>query len=100
MGRRESDATVDTNTSYPGLWRTKITCADEPRLREAYSIPPSVRLCFDMKNEGALVCENEHKVYVYEDMFEVGFRFPFPGVVREMLYYLHIAPHQLAPNAW
>jgi hypothetical protein len=37
---------------------------------------------------------------VYEDMFKAGFRFPFPRVVRELLHYLKIAPHQLTPNAW
>jgi hypothetical protein len=37
---------------------------------------------------------------VYEDMFEIGFRLPFPKIVRELLHYLQIAPHQLAPNAW
>jgi hypothetical protein len=30
-----------------------------------------------------------------EDMFEAGLR-----VVKELLHYLCIAPHQLAPNAW
>jgi hypothetical protein len=73
MGQKESDAIEDTYTSYPGLWRTEITCADEPRLREAYSIPSSVKLCFDTKNKGAMVRENEHKVCIYEDMFEAGF---------------------------
>ena len=100
MGRKESDATEATDTSYPRLWRTKITCADEPRLRKAYSIPSFVKLRFDTKNEGAMVRENEHVVRIYEDMFEAGFRLPFPRVVREMLHYLQIAPHQLAPNAW
>jgi hypothetical protein len=87
------------DTSYLGLWITNITCADKPRLHEAYSISSSVKLCFDTKNKGAMVHENEHEVYVYEDMFEAGFRFPFPKVVRELLHYLQIAPYQLAPNA-
>jgi hypothetical protein len=47
-----------------------------------------------------VVHENEHEVCVYEDMFEAGFRFSFSRVVKEMLHYLRIAPHQLAPNAW
>jgi hypothetical protein len=103
MGRKETDATDAAgavDTSHPGLWRTEITYADEPRLHGAYSIPSSVKLRFDTKNKGAMVHENEHEVCVYEDMFEVGFRFPFPRVVREMLHHLQIAPHQLAPNAW
>jgi hypothetical protein len=98
MGQKESDAAEDIDTSYPELWRTKITCADEPRLHKVYSIPSSVKLRFDTRNKGAMVCENEHEICVYKDMFEVGFQFPFPRVVREMLHYLQIVPHQLAPN--
>jgi hypothetical protein len=100
IGRKESDATRETDTFYPGLWRTKTTYADELQLHEKYSIPTSVRLCFDMKNEGVMVRKDKHKICVYEDMFEAGFRFPFSKVVRELLHYLQIAPHQLAPNAW
>jgi hypothetical protein len=59
-----------------------------------------VKLRFDIKDEGALVREDEHEICVYEDMFEAGFRLPFPRVVKEMLHCLQIAPHQLAPNAW
>ena len=33
-------------------------------------------------------------------MFEVGFRFPFSRIVRELFHYLRIALHQLAPNTW
>jgi hypothetical protein len=100
MGRKESDVTKETDTFYPGLWRTKTTRADEPQLREKYSIPTSVRLRFGTENEGAMVRSGEHEICVYEDMFETGFWFPFPKVVRELLHYLQIAPHQLAPNAW
>jgi hypothetical protein len=33
-------------------------------------------------------------------MFKASFRFPFLRIVRELLHYLQIAPHQLTPNAW
>jgi hypothetical protein len=99
MGHKEFDATREADTFYPGLWRTKTTCADEPLLREKYSIPTSVRLRFATENKGAMVRKDEHEICVYEDMFEAGFRFLFPKVVRELLHYLQIAPHQLAPNA-
>ena len=85
MSQKESNAAEDIDTLYPGLWRTKITSADEQRLREAYSIPSSVKLCFDSRDEGAVVRGNEHEICMYEDMFETGFRFPFPKVVKEML---------------
>jgi hypothetical protein len=100
MGRKESDATRETDTFYLGLWRTKTTCVDESQLREKYSIPTSVRLRFGTEDKGAMVRKDEHKICVYEDMFEADFGFPFPKVVRELLHYLQIAPHQLAPNAW
>jgi hypothetical protein len=100
MGRKESDVTKETDTFYPGLWRTKTTRADEPQLREKYSIPTSVRLRFGLENEGAMVRSDEHEVCVYEDMFKIGFLLPFPKIVRELLHYLQIAPHQLASNAW
>ena len=90
MGRKESNVAEDTDTLYSRLWRTKIINADEPRLREAYSIPSSVTLRFDTRNKGAVARGNEHEICVYEDMFEAGFRFPFPKVVRETLHYLHI----------
>jgi hypothetical protein len=86
------------DTSYPRLWKTEITGANEPQLHKAYSIPSSVKLRFDMKDKGAVVHENEHEVCVCEDMFEAGFKFPFPSVVKEMLHYLQIAPHQLPPT--
>jgi hypothetical protein len=59
-----------------------------------------VQLRFGSENEGAMVRSDEHEICVYEDMFEIGFRLPFPKIVRELLHYLQIAPHQLASNAW
>jgi hypothetical protein len=100
MGRKESDVAQEMDTFYPGLWRTKTTRADESQLREKYSIPTSVQLRFGSENEGAMVRSDEHEVCLYEDMFEIGFRLPFPKIIRELLHYLQIAPHQLAPNAW
>jgi hypothetical protein len=100
MGQKESDVTQETDTFYPGLWRTKTTCADEPQLREKYSIPSSVQLRFGSENESTMVRSDEHEICVYEDMFEIGLRLPFPKIVRELLHYLQVAPHQLAPNAW
>jgi hypothetical protein len=100
MGRKEFDVAQETDTFYPGLWRTKTTRADESQLREKYSIPTSVQLRFGSENEGAMVRSDEHEICLYEDMFEIGFRLPFPKIVRELLHYLQIAPHQLAPNAW
>jgi hypothetical protein len=100
MGRKEGDVTDLMDTSYPGSWTIDIIGADKPQLCKPYSIPSSVKLGFDTKDIGTAVREDKHEVCVYEDTFEAGFRFPFSRVVREMLHYLRIAPHQLAPNAW
>jgi hypothetical protein len=99
MGRKDVDDDI-LGTTYPVTWKTEITGADEPRLRRAYSIPDSVKLRFDTRDSGAVVSTEDNEVCVYEDMFEAGFRFPFPRIVRELLQYLRIAPHQLTPNAW
>jgi hypothetical protein len=93
MGRKEADTVDLVDTSHLGFWTTEITDADEPQLRKAFSIPSSVKLYFDTKDTGVAVREDEHEVCVYKDMFEAGFRFSFPRVVREMLHYLRIAPH-------
>ena len=87
MGRKDRDVDTLGNT-YPTTWMTEITGADEPRLCQAYSILPFVKLCFDTKDTGVVMRVKENEVYVYGDMFEAGFRFPFPRVVRELLHYL------------
>ena len=37
---------------------------------------------------------------MYEFPFRIGFRFPFPPFVQEVLDYYGVAPSQLMPNAW
>ena len=99
MGRKDGDANILGNT-YSAIWKIKITAVDKSRLRWVYSIPFSIKLRFDNEDKGVVVHAKENEVCVYEDMFEAGFRLPFSRVVRELLHYLHVAPHQLAPNAW
>jgi hypothetical protein len=100
MSQKEDDIAGLLGDSYPGSWRSEITSADEARLRSLYSISSLITLRFATKNTGTTVKDDAHEVCVYEDMFKAGFRFPFPRVVRELLHYLKIAPHQLTPNAW
>ena len=99
MSQKEADTADLVDTSYPGFWKTEMFGVDEPQLYKAYSIPSFVKLRCDVKDKGTVVHEHEHEVCVYEDMFEAGFRILFSKVVREMLHYLRIATHQLAPNA-
>jgi hypothetical protein len=100
MSQKETDIADLLGDSYPGSWRSEITSMDEARLRSSYSILSSITLRFAAKKNGATVKDGMHEVCVYEDMFKAGFRFPFPRVVRELLHFLQIAPHQLTPNAW
>ena len=73
MGQKEGDITDLLGSSYPGSWTTEIIGADEPRLCQAYSISSSVQLCFDTKDMGAIVREDEHEVCIYKDKFEASF---------------------------
>jgi hypothetical protein len=95
MGKKGDDVANLLGSSYPSSWTIEITSAYESRLHQVYSIPSSVKLRFGMKDTGATIREDVHEVCVYEDMFKVGFRLPFPRIARELLHYLHIAPHQL-----
>jgi hypothetical protein len=43
---------------------------------------------------------DSHEVCLYETMFWAGFRLPFIRIVRELLSFFNLSPHQLSPNAW
>lgn len=78
MGRTESDADI-LGTSYPAKWKMEITGADESRLRQAYSILPSIQLRFDTKDIGAVTRVEENKVCVYKGMFRQASGFHSQG---------------------
>jgi hypothetical protein len=54
---------------------------------------------FDGKS-GAVARSDIHEVCVYEHMFRAGLRLPFIPIIRELLSFLNLSPHQLSPNAW
>jgi hypothetical protein len=58
------------------------------------------KIRFTKRGSGAIVRSDHHEVCVYETMFRVGFRLPFLPMVRELLNYLDLSPHQVAPNTW
>jgi hypothetical protein len=86
--------------AHPAMWESKLLRADERRVRKECFIPPFVKLRFDEKKNDAIVHSDRHEFCVYEAMFRAGFRLSFLPMVRELLSYLDLAPHQLAPNAW
>jgi hypothetical protein len=86
--------------THPATWESKLSRADERRIRQECFIPLFVKIRFNEKKSGAIVHSDRHEVCVYEAMLRVGFHLPFLPMVRELLNYLDLAPHQLAPNAW
>ncbi|KAF7134714.1 hypothetical protein RHSIM_Rhsim08G0029200 [Rhododendron simsii] len=68
-------------------------------LREAYQIPPTVRLRIPSPNDRACM-SFDGEVCLYESAFHAGLRLPFPPVVRALLARLCLSPGQLHPNAW
>jgi hypothetical protein len=83
-GKGKSSSSEDNDglvNTYPTLWKAELKDADEPRVRETYCIPSLVQLRFDNEGIGALVDPDKHEVCLYVDMFEAGFRLPFPRIV-------------------
>jgi hypothetical protein len=96
-GSEDSDGLGD---AHPAMWESKLSKADERRIRKESFIPPFVKIRFAERGAGALVRSDRHEVCVYETMFRAGFRLPFLPMVLDLLNYLDLSPHQLAPNAW
>jgi hypothetical protein len=93
----ESDGLGET---HPALWMSHLTNADAGRIRTECFIPSFIRIRFDRENSGVVVRSNSHEVCLYEAMFKAGFRLPFIPIVRELLSFLDLSPHQLSPNSW
>jgi hypothetical protein len=96
-GGEDSDGLGD---AHPATWESRLSKADERRIRRECFIPPFVKVRFAERGAGAIVRSDRHEVCVYETMFRAGFRLPFLPMVRELLAYLDLSPHQIAPNAW
>jgi hypothetical protein len=86
--------------AHHALWEAKLSKADEHRIKTECYIPRFVKIRFDEERKGAIVHSDYHEVCVYEAMFRASFQLLFLPMVRELLNYLDLAPHQLAPNAW
>jgi hypothetical protein len=96
-GGEDSDGLGD---AHPAMWESRLSRADERRIRQECFIPPFVKVRFAERGAGAIVRSDRHEVCVYETMFRAGFRLPFLPMVRDLLAYLDLSPHQIAPNAW
>jgi hypothetical protein len=85
---------------HPALWEAHLTNADESWIRAECFIPSYIKIQFDREKSGTMVRSDTHEVCLYEAMFKAGFRLPFIPIVRGLLGFLDLAPHQLSPNAW
>jgi hypothetical protein len=69
------------------------------KYRDRYPIPNDVVLRIPDPNEK--VCSSSYDdVAFYEADFNAGLRFPMQPLMKELLDHLHLAPAQLALNAW
>jgi hypothetical protein len=93
----ESDGLGET---HPALWTSHLTNADAGRIMTECFIPNFIRIRFDRETLGAVARSDSHEVCLYEAMFKAGFRLPFISIVRKLLSFLDLSPHQLSPNAW
>jgi hypothetical protein len=84
---------------HPAFWASHLSASDERRIRKECHIPSFIKIRFDGKS-GAVARSDIHEVCVYEHMFRAGLRLPFIPIIRELLSFLNLSPHQLSPNAW
>jgi hypothetical protein len=100
MPKGGDDDSDELGDAHPAMWESKLSQADKCRVQTECFIPPFISLRFDEKKNGAILRLDHHEVCVYEVMFKARFCFPFLPVVRELLNYLDLVPHQLSLNAW
>jgi hypothetical protein len=93
----DSDGLGET---HPAFWASHLSAADERRIRKECFIPSFIKIHFDENKSGVVARSDVHEVCVYEHMFKAGLRLPFILIIRELLGFLNLSPHQLSPNAW
>jgi hypothetical protein len=86
--------------THPAFWVSQVSTADERRIRRECFILSFIKIRFDNNRSDVVARSDTHEVCVYETMFRAGFRLPFIPIVRELLSFLNLSPHQLSPNVW
>jgi hypothetical protein len=92
----DSDGLEET---HPAFWVSHLFGADESRIQKKCYIPSFIKIWFDKEKSGVVARSNTHEVYLYKGMFWAGLRLPFIPIVRELLSFLNLSPHQLSPKA-
>ena len=100
------EATVESIvTSRPGGNFLKVNPSshfqefDMLKLRYMYQIPKAVEISAPLPPRARRLGHSRMGEF-YEFVFEAGFKFPVPKLVREVVSHFKIAPSQLMPNAW
>lgn len=82
---------------HENRFRSLILASEESRLHRSYNIPSLVILHFQQPEQLSIA---GGEVTITERMLMVGFRFPFPGIARELLVWLGVALSQIKLNGW
>jgi hypothetical protein len=97
---KDSNDSDGLGETHPAFWASLLSASDERRIGKECHIPSFIKLRFDESQSGAVARSDVHEVCVYEHMFKAGLRLPFIPIIRELLGFLNLSPHQLSPNAW
>ena len=67
--------------AHPALWESKISRADERRIRSECFILRFIKIRFDEEKSGVVVHSDCHEICLYETMFRASFRLLFLPIV-------------------
>jgi hypothetical protein len=86
--------------AHPALWVSHLTNADEGRIRAECFIPNFIKIRFDMESQVLWPVQTPTRSVYTRPCSRPDFRLPFIPIVRELLGFLDLSPHQLSPNTW
>lgn len=89
-----NNAELDAN-DYP----SRLNDEDVVRIAELYNVPPQYEVV--CPSPGDRTCNwDPEDLFIYEDAFKSGLRFPLNDFIPRLLAEARINPCQLVPNAW
>jgi hypothetical protein len=74
-----------------------VSKVNEEALRWNYYIPPSIQLSFQNLETRSI---DGGDITLFQRMFMVGLRLPFPEIAQDFMLFLMVAPSQIISNAW
>jgi hypothetical protein len=73
-----------------------VSKVNEEALRWNYYIPPSIQLSFQNLETRSI---DGGDITLFQRMFMVGLRLPFPEIAQDFMLFLMVAPSQIISNA-